>query len=77
MIPIGPIDKKGLRVFGSRSPSPRMIDYAIDLVASKRVLIEPTVTHVLQGIEKVPEAIEITGNKSKFGAIGPAQVQLV
>jgi threonine dehydrogenase-like Zn-dependent dehydrogenase len=77
MIPMAPIDKKGLRVYGSRSPSPRMIDYAIDLVASKRVLVEPTVTHVLQGIDKVPEAIEITGNKSKYGAIGPAQVKLV
>jgi len=77
MIPIGPIDKKGLRVIGLRSPSPRMINYAIDLVASKRVLIEPTVTHVLTGIEKVPEAMEITGNKSKYEAIGPAQVNLI
>jgi len=77
MVPIGPIDKKGLRVFGLRSPAPKMINYAIDLVASKRVLIEPTVTHVLKGIEKVPEAIEITGNKAKYGAIGPAQVVLV
>jgi hypothetical protein len=41
------------------------------------VHIEPTVTHVLKGIEKVPEAIEITGNKAKYGAIGPAQVVLV
>ncbi|MBS0246422.1 MAG: zinc-binding dehydrogenase [Proteobacteria bacterium] len=76
-VPIGPIDKKGLHVIGTRSPSPRIINYAIDLVASKRVQIEPTVTHVLQGIEKVPEAIEITGNKAKYGAIGPAQVVLV
>ena len=49
----------------------------LDLVASKRVQIEPTVTHVLHGIEKVPEAIEITGNKAKYGAIGPVQVVLV
>jgi threonine dehydrogenase-like Zn-dependent dehydrogenase len=76
-IPIAPIDKKGLRVMGARSPSPRIINYAVDLVASKRVLIEPTVTHVLGGIEKVPEALEITGNKAKYGAIGPAQVKLV
>lgn len=73
-IPITPIDKKGIRVIGRRFPSPRMIKYAIDLVASKRVQIEPTVTHILKGIEKVPEAFEISGNKAKFGAVNPAQV---
>lgn len=76
-IPIPQIDKKGIRIIGRRYPSPRMINYAIDLVVSKRVQIEPTITHVLHGIEKVPEAIEISGNKAKFGAINPAQVVLV
>jgi threonine dehydrogenase-like Zn-dependent dehydrogenase len=75
-IPIEQIDKKGLRVIGRRYPSPRMIKYAIELVASKRVQIEPTVTHVLHGLEKIPEAIEISGNKARFGAINPAQVVL-
>jgi len=51
-----------------------MIAYAIDLVASKRVQIEPTVTHVLRGLDKVPEAFEITGNKAKYGAVNPAQI---
>jgi hypothetical protein len=32
------------------------------------------VTHVLQGIEKVPEAFEITSHKGKYKAINPAQV---
>ena len=73
-IPISLIDKKGIRVVGRRYPSPRMIDYAIDLVASKRVQIEPTITHVLKGLETVPKAFEITGNKAKYGAINPAQV---
>jgi len=73
-IPIPQIDKKGLRVIGRRYPSPRMIKYAIDLVASKRVQIEPTVTHILKGIEKIPEAFEISGNKAKYGAVNPAQV---
>ena len=73
-IPVSAIDKKGIRVIGRRYPSPRMIRFAIDLVASKRVQIEPTITHVLHGLEKVPEAIEITGNKAMYGAINPAQV---
>jgi threonine dehydrogenase-like Zn-dependent dehydrogenase len=75
-IPIPQIDKKGLRIIGRRYPSRKMINYAMDLVASKRVQIEPTVTHVLRGIEKVPEAFEISGNKAKYGAINPAQVVL-
>jgi threonine dehydrogenase-like Zn-dependent dehydrogenase len=75
-IPIQQIDKKGIRIIGRRYPSPRMINYAIDLVASKRIQIEPTVTHILKGIEKVPEAFEISGNKAKYAAINPAQVVL-
>ena len=75
-IPIPQIDKKGLRIIGRRYPSRKMISYAMDLVASKRVQIEPTVTHVLHGIEKVPEAFEISGNKAKYAAINPAQVVL-
>lgn len=76
VVPIELIDKKGIRIIGRRYPSPRMISFAIDLVASKRVQIEPTITHVLNGIEKVPEAFEISGNKAKYGAINPAQVVL-
>ena len=70
----GLIEKKGLRVYGRRLPSPKMVRYAIDLVASKRVQIEPTITHKLEGIEKVPDAFEILGNKSVYGAINPPQV---
>jgi threonine dehydrogenase-like Zn-dependent dehydrogenase len=75
-IPIRPIDKKGIRVIGRRYPSPRMVNYAMDLVSSKRVQIEPMITHTLYGLEKVPEAFDISGNKAKYGAINPAQVVL-
>jgi threonine dehydrogenase-like Zn-dependent dehydrogenase len=51
--------------------------WGIALVASKRVQTAPLVTHILDGIEKVPEAIEITAHKSKYGAINPAQVRFV
>ena len=53
-----------------------MIQHAIDLAGTKRVQIEPTITHVIRDIDKVPEAIEITGNKAKYGSIGPAKVIL-
>ena len=36
--------------------------------------LRPTITHVLQGIESVAEAFEITANKGKYKAINPAQV---
>ena len=41
---------------------------------SGRVHLEPTIRHVLQGIESVPQAFEITANKGKYQAINPAQV---
>lgn len=69
-----PIEKKGLRVIGRRPPSPKMIRYAIDLVASKRVQIEPTIMHKLHGLDQVPKAFEMLANKSAYGVINPPQV---
>ena len=50
------------------------LEYTVRLVASGRVNVKPTITHVLNGIDKVPEAFEITANKGKHKAINPAQV---
>jgi threonine dehydrogenase-like Zn-dependent dehydrogenase len=50
------------------------LEHTVHLVAAGRVRLKPTITHVLQGIEKVPEAFEITANKGKYKAINPAQV---
>lgn len=50
------------------------LEHTVRLVASGRVRLKPTITHVLQGIESVPQAFEITANKGKFQAINPAQV---
>ncbi len=58
----------------ARHCTPKLANYVIQLVASKRVQLIPMITHVLEGIEKVPEAFEITGNKGKYGGINPAQV---
>jgi threonine dehydrogenase-like Zn-dependent dehydrogenase len=44
------------------------------LVASGRVTLKGTVTHVLHGIESVPQAFEVTAHKGKYNAINPAQV---
>ena len=50
------------------------LEHTVRLVASGRVRLRPAITHVLDGIERVPEAFEITANKGKHRAINPAQV---
>jgi threonine dehydrogenase-like Zn-dependent dehydrogenase len=69
-----PINMRGLIYRGLGPCKWDHLRFAINLVASKRVKLSPLVTHTLDGIEKVPEAFEITGNKAKYGAINPAQV---
>lgn len=52
------------------------LEHTVRLVASGRVRLKPTITHILHGIESVPEAFEITANKGKYKAINPAQVMM-
>ncbi len=52
------------------------LEHTVRLVASGRVRLKPTITHVLHGIESVPRAFEITANKGKYKAINPAQVMM-
>ena len=52
------------------------LEHTVRLVSSGRVRLKPTITHVLEGIESVPRAFEITANKGKFQAINPAQVMM-
>jgi threonine dehydrogenase-like Zn-dependent dehydrogenase len=50
------------------------LEHTVRLVASGRVRLKETITHVLTGIDSVPNAFEITANKGKYRAINPAQV---
>ncbi len=52
------------------------LEHTVRLVASGRVRIKPTITHVLHAIESVREAFEITANKGRYKAINPAQVMM-
>lgn len=52
------------------------LEHTVRLVASGRVRLKPTITHVLSGIDRVPESFEITANKGKYKAINPAQVMM-
>jgi threonine dehydrogenase-like Zn-dependent dehydrogenase len=52
------------------------LEHTVRLVASGLVRLKPTITHVLPGIESVPQAFEITANKGRHRAINPAQVMM-
>jgi threonine dehydrogenase-like Zn-dependent dehydrogenase len=52
------------------------LEHTVRLVASGRVRLKPTITHVLSGIGAVPQAFEITAQKGKYKAINPAQVMM-
>jgi threonine dehydrogenase-like Zn-dependent dehydrogenase len=52
------------------------LEHTVRLAASGRVRLQPTITHILDGLESVPQAFEITANKGKYKAINPAQVMM-
>ncbi|MEO8659493.1 MAG: alcohol dehydrogenase catalytic domain-containing protein [Bryobacteraceae bacterium] len=52
------------------------LEHTVRLVSSGRVRLKPAITHILDGIESVPQAFEITANKGKYQAINPAQVMI-
>lgn len=65
---------KSLRYLFPRHENARFMEHAVRVVAGGRVKVKPLITHVLYGLEKVPEAFEITSNKGRYGAMNPAQV---
>jgi threonine dehydrogenase-like Zn-dependent dehydrogenase len=52
------------------------LEHTVRLVATGRVRLKPTITHVLSGIAAVPQAFEITAQKGQYRAINPAQVMM-
>jgi threonine dehydrogenase-like Zn-dependent dehydrogenase len=68
--------ERSLRYIFPDISSQAHLEYTVRLVATGRISMLPTIRHVLEGIDKVPEAFEITANKGKYQAINPAQVVL-
>jgi threonine dehydrogenase-like Zn-dependent dehydrogenase len=68
--------ERSLRYLFPDISTPAHLEHTIRLVASGRVRVKSTITHILSGLESVPRAFEITANKGKFKAINPAQVRI-
>jgi threonine dehydrogenase-like Zn-dependent dehydrogenase len=68
--------ERSLRYLFPDISTPQHLEHSVRLVASGRVHLQSTITHVLGGLESVPKAFEITANKGKYRAINPAQVNM-
>ena len=44
------------------------------LVATKRIQVAPQISHILEGLETLPQALDIAGNKSKYRATNSPQI---
>lgn len=70
------IRKKRMRYVAPLPDDVRHFRHGFELVKHRRINISKVVSHVLDGLESVHEAFDITENKSKYGATGPAQVRI-
>jgi hypothetical protein len=61
---------------GGYSPGAGAFDHALRLVGRGDVDVSCLISHRLTGIDALPEALAITGDKGRHGALGPAQVDL-
>ncbi|MFH0846840.1 MAG: alcohol dehydrogenase catalytic domain-containing protein [Chloroflexota bacterium] len=66
--------RKGIKYLFLPPPSRKLLQHTVDLVASKRLKLTPLITHVLEGLDKVPQAIDMSLNKAKYKLMNPAQV---
>jgi len=74
VLPYGIFRFRGIRYRYPSVLTRRLFETSVHLVASGRVRLTPMITRVLEGIERVPEAFELTANKAAHGLINPAQV---
>ncbi len=74
--PVDTLRERSLRYVFPDISTLEHLEHTVRLVAAGRVNLKPTITHQLHGIDKVPQAFEITANKGRYQAINPAQVIL-
>jgi threonine dehydrogenase-like Zn-dependent dehydrogenase len=52
----------------------RHLRLAANMAVQGRLKIDPLISHLVWGLEQVPNAFEITAHKRRFGATGPCQI---
>jgi len=72
----GPFRMRCIKWLFPDSPSNEMMRHTISLVASGRIRQKPLITHIVDGIENLPEVFEITINKTKYHTLNPAQLRI-
>ena len=69
-----PFKEKALKYVFPKPVTQKQFRFGINLLSRNRIDIRPLITHVLNGIENVPQAFDITANKKEHRATNPAQV---
>jgi threonine dehydrogenase-like Zn-dependent dehydrogenase len=74
VLPYAEFRQRSIRYLFPSMLDRRLFEASVTMVAAGRVNLKPMITRVLDGIDKVPEAFELTANKARHGLINPAQV---
>jgi threonine dehydrogenase-like Zn-dependent dehydrogenase len=73
--PLGRLREKAVALLHPRSGG-GAFEYAMHLLQRGDVDVDRLISHRLDGLDSLPRALAITGNKAAHGALGPAQVSL-
>ncbi len=65
---------RGLRVIWPENVFRGSESQLLQLMQQRRVVTQPTIRRIVHGLEQVPEAFRITGEKRKYETINPCQV---
>lgn len=75
-IPIGDIRNNGKIVICPKLSTVAHLKHAAALIATGQLQVKPIVNYQLEGFDQLPKAFEITGDKSVYNVIMPAQVHV-
>ncbi len=73
-LPYGLFRFRGIRYLFPSLMDRALFENTVALLGSGAVDVKPMVTHVLQGLEQIPQAFALTADKARHGLINPAQV---
>ncbi|MFC1987045.1 zinc-binding dehydrogenase [Chloroflexota bacterium] len=68
------VKMRGVKLLPPVGLTRREGEHIVYLLSKGYIKVEPLITHAVHGLEKLPEAVKITGNKREYGAILPCQV---